>query len=240
MINSDSKTSKIKIQKRSESIPQSLLKPEYGILKSKSQKNKTVVASCESKPKGAEPKVLVNQKILDSHHKVQEVKSKTSSTNLKWPIKQWVPKSENVNTAYMPKSKGKAKIIVPRQWLLKTYDRREVYVLHPYNERRGNVKFGGNQSGKIIGTWTIGNSSISINNVWLVDDLKHNLLSISQFCDNGYDVMFGKTNCTVINKDDNSIVFKGKRIENVYKINFSELVDQKVIYLLSMNDKKWV
>ena len=68
----------------------------------------------------------------------------------------------------------------------------------------------------------------------------HNLLSISQFCDNGYDVMFGKTNCTVINKDDNSIVFKGKRIANVYKINFSELIDQKVICLLSMNDKKWV
>jgi len=63
----------------------------------------------------------------------------------------------------------------------------------------GNVKFGGNQSGKIIGTRTIGNSSISINNVWLVDGLKHNLLSISQFCDNCYDVMFGKTNCTVIN-----------------------------------------
>jgi len=35
----------------------------------------------------------------------------------------------------------------------------------------GNVKFERNQSGKIIGTGTIGNSSISINNVWLVDGL---------------------------------------------------------------------
>jgi len=102
------------------------------------------------------------------------------------------------------------------------------------------VKFGGNQSGKIIGTGTIGNSSISINNVWLLDGLEHYLLSISQFCDNGYDVIFGKINCTVINKDDNSIVFKGKRVENVYKINFSELVDHKVICLLSMNDKNSV
>jgi len=104
----------------------------------------------------------------------------------------------------------------------------------------GNVKFGGNQSDKIIGIGTIGNSSISINNVWLVYGLKHNLLNFSQFCDNGYDVMFGKTNCIVINKDDNSIVFKGKRIGNVYKINFYEFVDQKVICLLSVNDKKWV
>jgi hypothetical protein len=101
-----------------------------------------------------------------------------------------------------------------------------------------NVKFGGNQSGKIIGTGTIGNSSISINNVWLVDGLRHNLLGISQFCDNGYDVMFDKTNCTVVNKNDNSIVFKGKRMDNVYKINFSKLVDQMLVSLLSVNDIK--
>ena len=54
--------------------------------------------------------------------------------------------------------------------------------------------------------------------MWLVDGLEHNLLSISQFCDNGYDVMFDKTNCTVVNKNDNFIVFKGKRMENVYKL----------------------
>ena len=76
--------------------------------------------------------------------------------------------------------------------------------------------------------------------VGLVDGLEHNLLSISQFCDNCYDVMFEKTICTIINKDKNSIVFKGKRIENVYKINFSELVDQKVICLISVNDNKWM
>jgi len=64
------------------------------------------------------------------------MKSKTSSTNLKEPVKQWVPKSEFVNTTDIRKSKGKAKIMVPRQRLLKTYDRREVYVPHPHNERR--------------------------------------------------------------------------------------------------------
>jgi len=134
--NSDSKTSKIEILKRSEPVPQSMLKPESSILKSKFQKNKTVVASWESKPKGVKPKVLVNQKQLNSQHKVREVKSKTFGTNLKGPIKQCVPKSEIVNTADMFKSKGKAKIMVPRQRLLKRYDMREVYVPHPHNERR--------------------------------------------------------------------------------------------------------
>jgi len=43
----------------------------------------------------------------------------------------------------------------------------------------GNVKFGGNQSGKIIGTGTIGNSSISINNVCnALFDYLINLLSL--------------------------------------------------------------
>jgi len=166
--------------------------------------------------------------------------SKTSSTNPKGPIKQWVPKSKIVNAADMPKSKAKAKIMVSGQRLLKAHDSREVNVPHPHNERGRKCEAWRQPVWEDHGTGTIGNSSISINNVWLVDGLEHNLLSISQFCDNGYDVMFEKTNCIVINKDNKSIVFKGKREENVCKINFSELVDQKVICLLSMNDKKWV
>jgi hypothetical protein len=135
MINSDSKTSKIRILKRSEPVPQSLVKPESEVLKSKFQK-KTVTAPEVPKLKVVKPKVMVNQKQPNLQHKVQEVKSKTSSTNMKGPIKQWVPKSENVNTADMSKSKGKAKIMVPGQWFLKAYDRGEVYVPHPHYERR--------------------------------------------------------------------------------------------------------
>ena len=101
--------------KRSEPVPQSLLKPESDVLKSKVQKNKTVAASEESKPKGDNPKVNVNQKLPKPHLKVHEVVNKTSSTNPKGPIKQWVPKSEIVNAADMSKSKAKAKIMVSGQ-----------------------------------------------------------------------------------------------------------------------------
>jgi len=136
LTNSDSKTSKIKILKISEPVPQCLLKPESDVLKSKVQKNKTVAASEVSKPKGDKPKVMINQKLSKPHLKVHEVKSKTSSTNPKGPIKQWVPKSEIVNAADMPKSKTKAKIMVSGQRLLKAHDWREVNVPHPHNERR--------------------------------------------------------------------------------------------------------
>lgn len=91
--------------------------------------------------------------------------------------------------------------------------------------------FGGGQKGKIIGMGTIGNSLTSINNFWLVYGLKHNLLSISQFCDKGYKVLFNMNLCLVINVSDRSIVFKGKRKGTVYKINLFELNDQKVVCL---------
>lgn len=102
----------------------------------------------------------------------------------------------------------------------------------------GTVGFRGNKKGNIIETGTIGNSSVSINNVWLVDGLKLKLLSISQFCDNGYEVVFNKKICIIMNESDKSLVFKGKRKDNVYNINFYELADQKVGCLLSVNDEK--
>ena len=48
----------------------------------------------------------------------------------------------------------------------------------------GYVTFGDNNKGKIIGKRNIGNkSNLLIEDVLLVDSLKHNLLSISQLCD---------------------------------------------------------
>lgn len=87
---------------------------------------------------------------------------------------------------------------------------------------------------------TIGNYLISVYNVLLVDGLKHKLLSISQFCDNGYDVQFNQNICSVINKSKKSVLFKGKSNGNVYKINLSELTDQKVVFLMLVSDEKWV
>ena len=77
--------------------------------------------------------------------------------------------------------------------------------------------FRGIQKGKIIDSGAISNSSFpSIHNVWLIDGLKHNLLSISQLCDNVYNVMFNKILCKVINQTDGSIFLSGKRKNNVY------------------------
>ena len=68
-----------------------------------------------------------------------------------------------------------------------------------------NVIFGDKGVGKIIGVGKIGKDpSNYIDNVYLVDGLKFNLLSISQLCNKGNLVTFYSSNCVVkkINKLD--------------------------------------
>ena len=49
----------------------------------------------------------------------------------------------------------------------------------------GSVEFGNEKSGIIVGIGKIGELlSHSIDGVYLVDGLKHNMLSVSQLCDN--------------------------------------------------------
>ena len=56
--------------------------------------------------------------------------------------------------------------------------------------KSGHVTYGDNNKGKILGVGKIGtNSSSSIENVLLVEGLKHSLLSVSQLCDKGYLVL---------------------------------------------------
>ena len=64
----------------------------------------------------------------------------------------------------------------------------------------GFVGFGGDQKGRIRGSGTIGNGTLpSISDVLYVEGLMHNLLSISQLSDNGYDVFFNQKTCKAIN-----------------------------------------
>ena len=62
----------------------------------------------------------------------------------------------------------------------------------------------------------------------LVSGLKHNLLSVSQLCDKGYKVSFDSKSCVVSKLMDNSIIFKGERVNNVYIIDLECLANQDV------------
>ncbi|GKD80420.1 hypothetical protein Tco_1347259 [Tanacetum coccineum] len=56
----------------------------------------------------------------------------------------------------------------------------------------GNVIFGSNLRGNIIGKGTISKDSLKIDNVDHVDNLRFNLLSMGQICDNTYRVTFSE------------------------------------------------
>ena len=72
----------------------------------------------------------------------------------------------------------------------------------------GFVTFGDNAKGKIIGIGDVSNSSPPIiENVLLVDNLKHNLLSISQLCDNGYRVVFESSKYLIENAYSKEVIF---------------------------------
>nr|XP_018626241.1 uncharacterized protein LOC104095978 [Nicotiana tomentosiformis] len=70
----------------------------------------------------------------------------------------------------------------------------------------GSVKFGDDSRGIIVGTGTIPfNNNFDIIEVYLVDGLNYNLLSISHLCDSGYEVKFKKTGYDIEDETDEAL-----------------------------------
>ena len=68
-------------------------------------------------------------------------------------------------------------------------------------DNKGKVTFGDSLSSKIIGKGTsIVNSKIKAENVLLVENLKPNILSVSQTCDQGHICIFDLEKCEIKNK----------------------------------------
>ncbi|XP_059671038.1 uncharacterized protein LOC132316581 [Cornus florida] len=85
----------------------------------------------------------------------------------------------------------------------------------------GNVIFGDNQKAKTSGIRNINKSEElpKIHEVLLVEGLKHNLLSVSQLCDNGKEVCFNKKKCSVVDLRSKQVIFSAYRSSrNVYTI----------------------
>jgi hypothetical protein len=66
-------------------------------------------------------------------------------------------------------------------------------------ERDGPVSFGNENSTKIIGKGTIriGNKNTKAENVLLEEDMKHNIISVSQMCDQGHKFSFDSQKCEI-------------------------------------------
>ena len=62
----------------------------------------------------------------------------------------------------------------------------------------GKVYYDDNSQGKIIGMGSISFEHLVVDNVFLVDGLKHNLVSISELFDMNYEVYFDANSCKFI------------------------------------------
>jgi len=102
----------------------------------------------------------------------------------------------------------------------------------------GHVTYGDNNRGKIPGTGKVRSSStVEIEDVLLVDGLKHNLLTISQLCDKNLKVTFEANHCLICHASTNELVFVGKRIQNIYLVDFENTSFDYIACLFAKNDE---
>ncbi|GKC58758.1 retrovirus-related pol polyprotein from transposon TNT 1-94 [Tanacetum coccineum] len=114
------------------------------------------------------------------------------------------------------KDSGCSKHMTGNQKLFSTYK--------AYNG--GNVIFGSNLRGNIIGKGTISNDSLNIDNVEHVDNLGFNLLSIGQICDDKCKVTFSEHD-SKITKDSN-VIGRGIRKKGLYVMKLGNKPKDKI------------
>ena len=100
-------------------------------------------------------------------------------------------------------------------------------------KEKGYVKFSDNSRGKIVAIGTIGLYFHTIENVSLVEGLKHNLLSISQLCDKGYKMVFEYDKCYAYDNLGMKL-FEGYKKKNIYLVKPLDIAVKKCF--LVMND----
>ena len=83
---------------------------------------------------------------------------------------------------------------------------------------------------------------VKLNQVSYVDGLKHNLISISQLCDNGLDVFFKIKFCIMYKADTLIEVMRANRRGDLYLLCFDSLEVKEEVCLTSSvkNEEAWL
>ena len=101
----------------------------------------------------------------------------------------------------------------------------------------GTVTFGDGSKSVIRGIGTMDISGFSVfEDVWYVDRLKTNLLSINQICDNGLNVLFTKYECEILDNGGDCMCVGVRTADNCYGLTpsinnkcFSTKIDRKSV-----------
>nr|GEY60294.1 ribonuclease H-like domain-containing protein [Tanacetum cinerariifolium] len=104
-----------------------------------------------------------------------------------------------------------------------------LFYYEPFDE--GYVSFG--QGGcKITRKGTIKTGKLKFENVYFVKDLKYNLFSVSQICDNKNNILFTDKECIVLGQNfklsnDDNVLLRTPRQHNMYSIDLNNIVLHK-------------
>lgn len=90
----------------------------------------------------------------------------------------------------------------------------------------GSVTFRDNSKPRavVVGSISFAGST-QVEQVLLVEGLKHNLLSISQLCDEGNVVIFEKDQCIIKSRGSDEVRFVDQRHRNMYILQLKELTE---------------
>nr|GEV93462.1 hypothetical protein [Tanacetum cinerariifolium] len=85
---------------------------------------------------------------------------------------------------------------------------------------------------KITGKGTIKTGKLEFENVYFVKDLKYNLFSVSQICNNKNNVLFTDSECVVLGRDfklldDANILLRTPRQYNMYSIDLNNIIPHR-------------
>jgi hypothetical protein len=103
------------------------------------------------------------------------------------------------------------------------------------------IVIGDNSKGDLIGLGKIALSNDnSISNVYLVETLGYNFLSVSQLYKMGYNCLFTNESVTVLRKEDSSIAFTGHLKGKIYLVDFSKEKIELNTCLVAKSDLGWL
>ncbi|GKE82873.1 retrovirus-related pol polyprotein from transposon TNT 1-94, partial [Tanacetum coccineum] len=96
----------------------------------------------------------------------------------------------------------------------------------------GTVRFGNDQFAPILGYGDLVQGNITINRVYYVKGLNHNLFSVGQFCDADLEGAFRKSTCFVRDLQGNDLL-TGNRRSDLYTISLQEMTSSALICLMA-------
>jgi len=95
--------------------------------------------------------------------------------------------------------------------------------------------------GQIKGYRLIVRGDVDINQVAYVNGIKHNLISISQLCDNGLNVKFNKKLCALLKEDTTTKMMRSDIREDLYLLNFTTSnKEEKICLVASTSEEAWL